>query len=42
MRWTVGLVCGFLVVFAVNGLLIYLAVSGADPVVPSYLESQER
>lgn len=36
MRWIIGLIVGFLIVFAANATLIYLAVSGSDPVVPSY------
>jgi hypothetical protein len=37
MRWMVGLAMGFLVLLLMNGLLIYVAVSGSEPVAPSYL-----
>jgi hypothetical protein len=30
------IVLGFVLVVAINALFIYIAVSGADPVVPSY------
>jgi len=36
MRWTVGLVAFFLTIFAMNATLIYVAVSGAEPVAASY------
>ena len=36
MRWTVGIVLGFLVVFAVNGLMAYLALNNAPKIEPSY------
>ena len=34
--WPLAIVVGLLIVFAVNFTFIYVAVSGADPVVPSY------
>jgi hypothetical protein len=36
MRWTVGVVAFFLVIFAMNATLIYVAVSGQEPVEASY------
>ena len=36
MRWTIALVTFFLVLFLADGTLIWLAVSGAEPVAPSY------
>lgn len=34
--WPRMIVLGFLLVVAVNVLFIYIAVTGSDPVVPSY------
>jgi hypothetical protein len=34
--WVVGIVIGFVVLILVNAAFIYIAVKGADPVVPSY------
>lgn len=34
--WLLALLAGFAVMIAVNAFFIYVAVSGADPVVPSY------
>ncbi|MDH5590932.1 MAG: FixH family protein [Gemmatimonadota bacterium] len=39
--WPVAIIVGMVVVMAVNGAFIYIAVSGADEVVESY-ESGER
>jgi hypothetical protein len=36
MRWTVALVLFFAVLFGMNGLMLYLATSGAEPIAPSY------
>ena len=38
MRWTVGIVAFFVVVFAANGLLVYAALSHDDPLVQSYID----
>jgi len=38
MRWTVGIVGGFLVVLAVNGLMVYLALHNAPQIEKSYSE----
>ncbi len=38
-RWPLAIVVGLLIVIAVNFTFIYVAVSGADPVVPSYQQS---
>ena len=35
--WVVAIVAGLLVVVLFNAAFIYVAVSGADPVVPSYV-----
>ncbi|UCG85797.1 MAG: hypothetical protein JSW71_18045 [Gemmatimonadota bacterium] len=35
-RWPVGIAIGLLVMILVNLAFIYIAVSGADEVVPSY------
>lgn len=37
MRWPIGLTIAFMVIFAMNAVLIYLATHGGDPVVESYL-----
>jgi hypothetical protein len=34
--WVVGIIIGFVVMVLVNAAFIYIAVRGADPVVPSY------
>jgi hypothetical protein len=34
--WLLALLAGFAVMIAVNAYFIYVAVGGADPVVPSY------
>lgn len=34
--WPVGIALSLLVVILVNALFVYVAVHGADPVVPSY------
>jgi hypothetical protein len=34
--WVVGIIIGFIVVVLVNAGFIYVAVKGADQVVPSY------
>jgi hypothetical protein len=39
--WVLGIIIGFVVVLLVNAGFIYIAVKGADQVVPSYL-SEER
>jgi len=39
--WPVLITVGLALVFLVNGLFIYIAVKGADEVVPSYL-TEER
>jgi hypothetical protein len=39
--WPTIIIIGLVVVGLVNGLFIYIAVSGADDVVPSYL-TEER
>lgn len=36
MRWTVAIVLGFLLMFLADGLFIWLAVSGAEDLDPSY------
>lgn len=41
MNWTLGLIAGFVLMLGANAALIYLAVSGQDPVVPSY-EAEAR
>ena len=35
--WVVAIVVGLALVAIANGAFIYIAVSGADPVVPSYV-----
>ena len=35
-RWPLGIIIGLLIVGLVNAGLVYLAVSGADPIVGSY------
>lgn len=34
--WPIGIVIGFLLVILVNAAFIFIAVRGAEPVVPSY------
>lgn len=34
--WVLGIIIGFVVLVLVNGAFIYIAVKGADQVVPSY------
>lgn len=36
MRWTLGLVAFFAAVLGMNGVLIYAAVTGQEPVADSY------
>jgi hypothetical protein len=40
MRWTVGVVLFFALIFAMNAALIYIAVAGQEPVAPSYAAEQ--
>jgi hypothetical protein len=35
--WVVGIVIGFVVMALMNAVFIYIAVKGADQVVPSYI-----
>lgn len=35
--WVIGILIGFVVMALVNAGFIYIAVKGADPVVPSYV-----
>lgn len=35
-RWPIGLLIAFLVMIAVNGLFVWVALKGRDPVVSSY------
>ena len=42
MRWPIGIVLFFAVIFVVNMAFIYIAVTGADPVVESYQTVQHR
>lgn len=35
--WVIAIIIGLTLVAAVNVVFIYVAVSGADPVVPSYV-----
>jgi hypothetical protein len=37
-RWPIGVVVGLLIMIAVNICFMYIAVTGADDVVPSYWE----
>ncbi|HSJ23085.1 MAG TPA: hypothetical protein VK929_00275 [Longimicrobiales bacterium] len=34
--WVIGIIIGFAILFLANAAFIYVAVKGADPVVPSY------
>ena len=34
--WVVAIIVGFAIIFAANAAFIYIAVTGADPVVSSY------
>jgi len=36
MRWTVGLSIALVVVLCMNGVFIYLAVAGQEPIARSY------
>jgi hypothetical protein len=38
--WVIGIVIGFVVMVLVNAAFIYIAVKGADQVVPSYHAEQ--
>ncbi len=35
-RWTMGILLGFTVMVVMNAVYIYVAVSGADEIIPSY------
>lgn len=35
--WVLAIAIGFAVIFIANAIFIYIAVSGADPVAPSYV-----
>lgn len=41
-RWTLMLLLGFTTMFVMNAIYIYVAVSGADEVVPSYQTVERR
>lgn len=38
MRWIIAICVGFAIMFTVNFYFAYVAVTGADPVVSSYLQ----
>lgn len=38
--WPLGIIIGFVVLILVNAAFIFIAVKGADPVVPSYNTEQ--
>jgi hypothetical protein len=38
LRWPIGIAVALLIMMAVNACFIYVAITGADTVVPSYLE----
>ena len=38
--WVIGIIVGFVVLVLVNAAFIYIAVKGADEVVPSYHTEQ--
>lgn len=38
----IGILLGFMVIFAVNGVFIYLAVTTAEEPMPSYANTQDR
>ena len=40
LRWPIGIAIGLVIMMAVNLCFIYVAVTGADEVVPSYLEEE--
>ena len=40
MRWPIAIVVGLVIMIAVNVCFIYIAVSGADEVDPSYVEGE--
>lgn len=42
MRWTLGLVLGFAVVFAVNGYMLYVALQNPVQVEQSYQDLTQR
>lgn len=35
--WVIAIIVGFAIMIAANGAFIYIAVTGADPVVSSYV-----
>lgn len=39
--WVIGIIVGFVVMVLMNAVYIYVAVKGADQVVPSYI-AEER
>jgi hypothetical protein len=41
LRWPIGIAVAFVVLFLMNGFLVYLAMTNADEVVPSY-ETEQR
>ncbi len=36
MAWKIGIAAGFAVLFSMNAIYIYFAISGAEPVDPTY------
>jgi hypothetical protein len=38
--WVVGIIIGFMVMLLMNAVFIYVAVKGADQVVPSYISEK--
>jgi hypothetical protein len=40
-HWVLGLICAFLLTFIANGILVWLALSGAPEIDPTY-EQQPR
>jgi hypothetical protein len=40
MRWPLAITVGLLIMIAVNICFMYIAVSGADEIAPSYVEGE--
>lgn len=40
MRWPIGIVIGLAIMVSVNLAFIYIAVSGSEPLEPTYVEAK--
>jgi hypothetical protein len=42
MRWPIAIAIGFAILFLWNAVFITIAITGADPVSPDYLDEANR